>query len=177
MNPLLPNAEAVRPYLESMDRARRYANYGPLVAEFENRLAREVLAVEPARVVVCASGTVALIGALKGAGCDDAVVPAFTFPATPLAAMQAGYQVSFCDVDPDSWLPSRSARPGSGKVALVPVLPFGAPMTFTPFADWEHVVIEAAASIGSGGAALSSMPSAWAAVFSLHATKVLGIGE
>src|SRR4051794_31264292 len=37
--PRLPTAEAIAPYLQRIDEARWYSNFGPLLTEFEARLA------------------------------------------------------------------------------------------------------------------------------------------
>jgi dTDP-4-amino-4,6-dideoxygalactose transaminase len=47
----------------------------------------------------------------------------------------------------------------------------------TRWAGWSEVVIDAAASGGSAARDLSDLPQGWAVAVSLHATKVLGIGE
>ncbi len=44
--PMLPNADALLPYLREIDRGRRYANHGPLVRRFEARLAERLGAPE-----------------------------------------------------------------------------------------------------------------------------------
>ena len=177
MNPQLPQVHLVTPYLASMDETGWYANRGPLVTKLEARLAAERFGVDPRQVVVCASGTVGLTGALTSLGVGRAHVPAFTFPATLLAACQSGARIELHDISADTWmLDPRAARSGPG-TALVPVLPFGAPFTIKPFSRWETVVVDAAASVGGSHDALRSLPANWAVVYSLHATKIMGCGE
>ena len=60
---------------------------------------------------------------------------------------------------------------------IIPVMPFGSPIDFTPYRDFEDVIIDAAASLGSLPPTFSTMKNTWAVVYSLHATKVLGAGE
>jgi dTDP-4-amino-4,6-dideoxygalactose transaminase len=57
------------------------------------------------------------------------------------------------------------------------VLPFGAPFDPQRNQKYDYVIVDAAASIGSEELDLSAIKEGWAVVFSLHATKVLGLGE
>ena len=59
----------------------------------------------------------------------------------------------------------------------LPVMPFGAAINFKDWKDFESLVIDAAASLGSPPPNFSEMPSNSMVVYSLHATKVLGAGE
>src|SRR3546814_12084677 len=67
-------------------------------------------------------------------------MPSFTFVATAHAAVSAGLQPWFLDVDPESWaLTPAIARTALGVVdgpvmAVLPVAPFGASV---PVADWD----------------------------------------
>ena len=60
---------------------------------------------------------------------------------------------------------------------LIPVMPFGSAVDFTPYQEFEEVIIDAAASLGSIPPSFKKMPVGWSTVYSLHATKVLGAGE
>ena len=110
------------------------------------------------------------------------MIPAWTFVASPQAAMLAGLVPYFVDVDPE---PGRSTRTRSRRVieqapaevgAVMPVVPFGRPIDL---AAWDRfrstsglaVVIDAAAGFDA------VVPTGTPAVVSLHATKVLGTGE
>src|SRR5579859_6230368 len=90
MRPLLPSADRLLPYLRRIDETRLYSNHGPLVLELERRLARHLQL--DAGVASANSGTSALIGAiLAQVGFATktrplALMPAFTFVATALAA-------------------------------------------------------------------------------------------
>ncbi len=176
MEPLIPSVDAVTAYLRRMDSARLYSNRGPLVTQFERRLGEELFCVDPSCVVLCASGTVGIAGACIVLGIRDADVPAFTFPATPLAVLQGGGRVHMHDIDPQTWLMVSPAAGVGTRDGSVPVLPFGMPLDFGRFSAGQSVVIDAAASIGASPD-LDGLPATWAVVYSLHATKVLGIGE
>ena len=152
--------------------------------EFEARLA-EHAGGGPARVATVANATIGLTLALlsydppAGSLC---MVPAWTFAATAHAILLAGLTPWIADVDEATWTLEPSSayellRRAPGPVsAIVPVSSFGAPINS---AAWEAlrnktgvaVVLDAAAAFDSIKA--SSLP----AVVSLHATKVLGIGE
>lgn len=181
--PRLPTAEAIFPYLQRIDEARWYSNFGPLVTEFEDRVTGRF---QPGtQVVTCINATQALTITLQ---CLDlppggvVVLPAWTFVATAHAVMQAGLSPWFVDVDPETWMldPAEvmaQARRLSGEVcAVIPVCAFG---QLPDLARWREfrdetrvpVLIDAAA-------AFDTIHDARLPVcVSLHATKVLGLGE
>ena len=182
--PRLPGCEEISPYLRRIDQSGWYSNGGPLVQELEDRLA-EHAGGGAARVATVTNATIGLALALlsydppPGSLC---VVPAWTFAATAHAVLLAGLIPWIVDVDETTWAlepsPMRKllgSAPGT-VAAIIPVSPFGAPLDS---AAWEAfrdetgvaVVIDAAATFDTIRA--SHVP----AVVSLHATKVLGIGE
>jgi dTDP-4-amino-4,6-dideoxygalactose transaminase len=175
MRPRLPRADAVAPYLERMDEARMYANFGPLVQELERRYA-ERFRLPPEQVVSCSSATMGIQGAVEGLGAARVHCPAWTFPATPLAILNSGAGLAFRDVRAQDWQVDAEGPERDGD-AIVPVLPFGAEIDLARWSGWERCVIDAAASGGAADRDLSRLPESWAVVVSLHATKVLGIGE
>jgi dTDP-4-amino-4,6-dideoxygalactose transaminase len=181
----------LRPYLERIDNSRIYSNYGPLVLELESRLA-STLGSSPGAVTSAASGTSALVGAVlavAGRGRPErplALIPAYTFVATAVAAELCGYTPWLVDVDPVTWAadPGRLAdHPELARVGVVlAVAPFGAPpdqRAWTTFRDRTGipVVLDAAASveavIADPGRCVGEVP----VVLSLHATKPLAAGE
>jgi dTDP-4-amino-4,6-dideoxygalactose transaminase len=181
--PRLPSAAAITPYLERIDAARWYSNFGPLLRELEGRIAARF---QPGtHIVTVANATQALTLALKAMDLPASgyvAIPAWTFVATAHAVMQAGLNPWFVDVDPQTWMldPAQVAelvaRPGHGIVAVVPVCAFGA---LGDLAGWRAfrertgipVIVDAAAAFDTLDDA--TLP----AVVSLHATKVLGVGE
>lgn len=190
LQPLLPRAAALAPYLDRIDERRIYANWGPLNTELEQRLA-ERLSLPGGGICTAASGTAAVTGAILGiAGRPThprnvALLPAFTFIATALAAEQCGYRVRIVDVDPDTWMLDHralAARTDLDSVGLViPVAPFGVRVpTDRWLAFYEEtgipVVIDAAAAVDQV-ARNPEMAGPLPLAVSLHATKVLSSGE
>ena len=182
--PRLPSFDDIAPYLRRIDKSQWYSNGGPLVQEFERRLAAHS-GQGTARVATVANATVGLAIALlahdppMGTLC---MVPAWTFAATAHAIQLAGLGPWIVDVGLTSWaLEADEARdllrdaPGPVS-AVIPVSPFGAPIDFASWKSFRDdtgvaVVIDAAASFDTVRA--TAVPT----VVSLHATKVLGIGE
>jgi len=180
--PRLPLAHEIVPYLRRVDRSRWYSNGGPLVQEFEARLASRA---GGGAVATVANATVGLTLALltydlpPGSLC---MVPAWTFAATGHAIQLAGLVPWIVDVDRASWAlqplaAEKLLRHSPGPVsAVIPVSPFGYPIDFAAWNSFRDetglaVVIDAAAMFDTIRA--ESVP----AVVSLHATKVLGVGE
>lgn len=181
--PQLPPMERIVPYLRSIDENRCYSNFGPLATGLESRLADRLR--WPAAVVATSNGTSALSVALEamtgGAG-GLCAMPAWTFAATPHAAQRAGLTPWFLDVDPETWMldPDQvreQLRHAPGPVAAIAtVAAFGRMPGLQPWAALRDqtgvpVVIDAAAAFDS----LSEAPIP--ATVSLHATKILGVGE
>lgn len=180
--PYLPTADEILPYLRRIDQSRWYSNGGPLEQELKARLAAHA---GGGAVAMVANATVGLALALltyqlpAGSLC---MVPAWTFAATGHAIQLAGLVPWIVDVDATTWaLEPRAAReclrhaPGP-VAAVIPVSPFGHPIDFAGWHSFRDetglaVVIDAAAMFDTIRAA--PIP----AVVSLHATKVLGVGE
>lgn len=184
MRPKLPSARSLLPYLSAIDNARVYSNFGPLTTQLENRLAAHFGVVDNA-ITTVANATLGLTLALAaqrvrpGALC---VIPAWTFVASPQAAILAGLVPYFVDVDPSTWALEADAiddviARAPGEVgAVMPVVPFGRPIDVEAWDRFRArsglaVVIDAAAGFDSAA------PTGTPAVVSLHATKVLGSGE
>lgn len=184
MRPLLPTAERLLPYLRQIDEARWYSNFGPMVNAFETRLAAQ-LALTQEELVCVVSGTIGLTLSLRafdpepGAYC---LMPSWTFAASANAVRWAGMQPWFLDVDEANWMITpdivrRILADFRGTVgAVMPVSAFGAPVDIAAWDEFRQetgvpVVIDAAAAFD--GARFGAAP----VVVSLHATKILGIGE
>lgn len=188
--PQLPRAAALLPYLERIDATRQYANRGPLVALFEQRL-RAMLGLRHALPVMAASGTAALQAAILAhagratAARPLALVPAYTFAATAHAAEACGYAPCFVDCAADEWAVMPAALRGHPALAragvVLPVAPYGRPPDQAGWAGFAAasgipVVIDAAASVE----AIARDPDTVGrvpVVISLHATKALAVGE
>ena len=191
LHPLLPSTDRLVPYLRRIDASRIYTNYGPLVCELEQRLAAH-FGLPAGSVASASSGTAALTGAiLATAGRATrarpfALMPAFTFVATAVAAEHCGYQPYLVDVDAETWMldPERLARhPNLGEVGVViPVAPFGRPVPQRPWREFRDrtglpVVIDGAASFDVGIGPPQRLVGAIPVALSLHATKGFGAGE
>lgn len=192
--PSLPQASFLLKYLEEIDTNRWYTNFGPLTVEFEKKLANyfEVL---PENLTTVSNGTDALSLALMAMAPIYAkkycLMPSWTFVATPSAALMAGLEPVFCDVDLKTWaLTPRNVFDAIRELNLreeeihsvIAVSPFGAPISLNDWEDFQEmtgikVLIDAAASFDSlkkfEGYHKSTLP----VMVSLHATKVFGIGE
>lgn len=181
--PRLPTHAAIAPYLDRIDEARWYANCGPLVLEFERRMAARL--EQPAGVVTVSNGTVALSLALRAAGARPGalcLMPAWTFVATPHAALQAGLTPYFVDVDPETWMldpaaVSAAIASAPGEVgAIMPVAAFGR----MPDLDAWRAQADATGLpvVVDGAAAFDALERAPVPVtVSLHATKTVAAGE
>jgi dTDP-4-amino-4,6-dideoxygalactose transaminase len=181
--PRLPTRAQLVPYLDRIDEARRYANFGPLVAELEARLAARM--ARPSCVATVANGTLALTLALKAAGARPGALcamPAWTFVASAHAALDAGLVPWFLDVDPATWMLDPDAVVGAlarapGKVgAILPVAAFGRAPDLAP---WRRVADATGLPvIVDGAAAFDGLKDAPVPVtVSLHATKTVAAGE
>ena len=86
--PLLPAAAHIVPYLERIDGARWYSNFGPLITELEQRLSDRH---GGAPVATVANATQGLTLALKAMAPRSGLclIPGFTFVATAHAVVQA----------------------------------------------------------------------------------------
>jgi dTDP-4-amino-4,6-dideoxygalactose transaminase len=183
--PKLPSADRLLALLREIDASRWYSNHGPLVRRFEMRLAEHVGASSADQVVVVANATAALTATLMAFDVEPGtlcMMPAWTFAASGHAAVQAGLRPWFVDVDPfDGALSAAAAlrlaadAPGRLGAALI-VSPFGRPVDVAAWDEFRRrtgipVVLDAAAAFDVAHA--SPIPT----VVSLHATKVLAVGE
>jgi dTDP-4-amino-4,6-dideoxygalactose transaminase len=177
MRPSLPNLTDVLPFLQSIDASHVYSNRGPLVQSLENEYAAH-FGVDSSLVVAVGNATQALQGLVAISEPQNWYCPDYTFSATGLAVLNAKKILHLCDVDLDSWkLDSKDLTLVSDSIGLLPVMPFGAEVSFSDYQNFTHVIIDAAASLGRVPPKASDMKSGWGVVYSLHATKVLGAGE
>ena len=184
LRPRLPDAAALAPYLEEIDRSRWYSNFGALERRFCTRLARH-FGLPEGGVACVANGTLGLTMALlalepsRGAFC---MMPSWTFVATPSAANAAGLTPWFVDVSPESW----ALEPDAARQALAHAPgPVGAVLAVGPFGaapnpeGWDGFAEETGIPVVLDLAACfdSARPGRSPAMVSLHATKVLSTGE
>ncbi|SAK44126.1 aminotransferase [Caballeronia catudaia] len=181
--PSLPSVDQIEPYLRRIDLARVYSNFGPLATGFAQRLGGLTGANS---VTLTSNGTSAIEIALRLRALPNrrlCVMPSFTFVASAHAVCNVGLTPAFVDIDPvslvltpeivEATLPQLPELPA---VVLV-ISAFGAPIDQESWARFQTrtgipVVFDAAAAV----TALSHVGDAPVCV-SLHATKVLGIGE
>ena len=187
--PALPSAASIIPYLERIDQSRIYSNYGPLWREFREGLgqyvARRTGQAAP-EICITSNGTTAIELALRARRRPEGrycLMPAYTFIATAHAICNAGLEPYLLDVDPGSLAltPAIAARTverlPERPAAVVPVSPFGCPIDIPAWEEFEReyevpVVFDAAAA-----ATQLDYVGHQPVCVSLHATKVLGIGE
>jgi dTDP-4-amino-4,6-dideoxygalactose transaminase len=181
--PRLPSAARIAPYLERIDEARWYSNFGPLLQELEARLLGRF--APGARLVTVTNATQALTLTLKAMDLPPGahvILPAWTFVATAHAVIQAGLSPWFVDVDPKTWMLDPDTVAGLVSTArhevaaVVPVCAFGDVSDLPRWRAFRDatgvpVVVDAAAAFDALNDA--RLP----AVVSLHATKALGMGE
>lgn len=170
--------------MRQIDGTRIYSNFGPLARSLQSRLATRFGLPDENVVSVC-NATVGLalsLVALQPKPGSLCAIPAWTFAATAHAVMQAGLIPFFIDVDPRTWAldPERVhdeiVRAPGNVTAVMPVAPFGQPIDVAVWDQFHDrtglaVVIDAAAGFDS------LVPGHVPSVVSLHATKVLGVGE
>jgi len=188
MKPLLPTADKLAPYLRRIDASRYYSNHGPLLKEFEGRLAQH-FCMTADHVMTVSNGTTALSAALLAVGAKAGcrcLVPSWTFVASAAAIWAANLKPHFVDVDEQTWMlnPEEIRRRSDlAEVGAVMVASaFGAPVDV---ASWDAftvetgipVVIDAAAGFDSVTSIPISRPRNTPVMISFHATKVFGIGE
>jgi dTDP-4-amino-4,6-dideoxygalactose transaminase len=184
MRPKLPTADRLAPYLAAIDTSRFYSNFGPQTSAFEERISSH-FGLEAGTTTTVANATLGLTLALLAQGAPPGtlcVMPAWTFVASAFAATHAGLVPYFIDVDASSWaldprvIDDQIARAPVAVGAVMVVAPFGRPIDYSAWDDFKArtglpVVIDAAAAFDS--LQVGKVP----AVVSLHATKILGVGE
>ena len=182
--PDMPSPQALMPWLERMQSARHYSNFGPLVRELEAEFAqRFALPVE--QVTTVANATQGLELVLQALGLPTGarvLLPTFTFVASATAVLLAGLVPVLADVDPCSWMMTpdiaRAACAGVRIDAVLTVATFGMPHDMQAWQQFEQdtgvpVIVDAAAAYGSQWL----QGAQGTLVFSMHTTKSLPAGE
>ena len=184
MRPCVPEPARWVPYLQRSYEVKWFSNFGPLVHEFENRLADRFAAAGEGFTSAnnCTAAIAAALIAEKVTG--NVAIPAFSFPATAAAVLMAGAQPLVLDVDADTWALSAERLDEAAHAhrleAVIPVVPFGIAQDFTPHlqiarAHGLAVVIDNASGLGGPLTPLGSERCYEA--YSMHATKPFAIGE
>ncbi|MEH7590387.1 aminotransferase class I/II-fold pyridoxal phosphate-dependent enzyme [Priestia megaterium] len=190
LRPNLVRQEKFTGYLSQIENSRLYSNYGPLNTLFENRILQEYYKGDGGAVTVnnATSGLILSINQSKRSGGKYALMPSFTFAATPLAAMWCGLEPYFVDVHKEDWCMNEELvkdlleELGDKVAIVVPYATFGTDINLDFYKRIHEsgipVVLDAAPSFGTLGASGffgNNFPGL--IVFSFHATKSFGIGE
>jgi len=180
----MPTRHEIAAWLERIDDARRYTNFGPLSHAFESALLQRFAPVPAPYLTTVANATLGLelaLAALDLPRQSPVLVPAFTFVATATAIVRAGLVPVIADVDADSWLLTpQIAREALKTCAVRATLPVAALGCTQPVSQWDGFTAETGIPVVIDAApALDSQPigRTTAAVYSLHATKNIGVGE
>jgi dTDP-4-amino-4,6-dideoxygalactose transaminase len=190
---LVPNLVKKENYLDlisQIEHSGRYSNYGPLNSLFENRVVNEMFDQIGAAVTVnnATNGLILAISQCKRPKARYALMPSFTFAATPLAAIWCGLEPYFVDISEDNWcvnehlIKETLEELGDQVAVVVPYATFGTDMDLTYYQKLQDsgipVVVDAAASFGtSGERGQFGKGFSGLIVYSFHATKAFGIGE
>ncbi len=162
---------------------RWLTNNGPLVQEFEQRVA-EFLGVR--NVVAMCNGTVALEIAIRALGMiGEVIVPSFTFIATAHALQWQGIVPLFCDINPKTYNidPSRVERMITPRTTgIIGVHVWGRACDIEALADIARqrnlkLLFDAAHALGCSYKGRMIGNFGHAEVFSFHATKFLNTFE
>jgi dTDP-4-amino-4,6-dideoxygalactose transaminase len=192
--PQFPPVEAVAAYFARAEEERWYSNGGPcyllLVDRLEDYLGHGVRCVPLANCTLAlALGLRALTGPERER--QEVLMPSFTFAAVASAAIWAGLQPVFVDIDaltwhlcPEALTDALSQRGAVG--AFLACSTFGVPPPISVRRQWEATALEAGVPLLVDSAAgFGSMDEqgqrlghqGQAEVFSFHATKPFAIGE
>jgi dTDP-4-amino-4,6-dideoxygalactose transaminase len=187
IRPTLPPPSEWLPFLDESYRACWYSNCGPTAIEFERELTAKFGSTEREAILTC-NATAGLTAAILAMNVQGSVVlPAFTFPATAMAILAANCRPVFCDVHPDTWeldpAELETLLESHDINAILHVRAFGfcrdiSAIELTARRYGIPLIVDAAAALG--GLLPSGMPAGQQGdveVFSMHATKVFGIGE
>jgi dTDP-4-amino-4,6-dideoxygalactose transaminase len=96
--PNIGNRAKLQERIDGMLDARWFSNGGPLVCEFEERIARHI---GVKHCIATCNGTTALMLAIRGLDLSgEVIVPSFTFVATAHGLLWQQTKPVFCDIDP-----------------------------------------------------------------------------
>src|SRR4051794_30190713 len=136
LKPNVPHANSYASLLDVIDESGIYTNFGPVNSRFESTLRERFFGARGYLSTIC-NATIGLMLAIKSVArpaAPYAILPSFTFAATPLAVQWCGLIPYFVDVRPDDWCsdPEHFEEAintlGEDQVAvLVPCATFGNP--------------------------------------------------
>ena len=187
IRPNIPPISEWSQYIEISYKEGRYTNFGPVHNLLEKRLT-EKYGRNGREAVLVSSGTAGLTAALMGLGIrGKVVIPSFTYAATAQALLLAGCTPVFCDIDPERWELSETSLVEvlrKEKVsAIMPVRSYGFARDFSwleRIGELHHIPVVFDSAAALGGTLHAGIPvgnQGQMEIFSLHATKVFGVGE
>ena len=98
--PNIGNRAKLQERIDAMLDARWFSNGGPLVREFEERIAKHI---GVKHCIATCNGTTALMLAIRGLDLSgEVIVPSFTFVATAHGLLWQQTKPVFCDIDPET---------------------------------------------------------------------------
>ncbi len=191
IKPEFPHIEEVKEDLQQIYDNNYYSNNGPIYYKFIEEMSAYL--GQSLRIVALNNATSALMLAMKACFKPEekyVALPAFTFPAGPLAAQWCGYIPLFFDIDKETLQPSISSikkiykEYGQNIAGILLVNEYG--IGNAQIDEWESLsqelgiplIIDSAPGIGStypDGKLLGARGDC--EIFSMHATKPFGIGE
>ena len=181
--PNIGNRAKLQERIDAMLDARWFSNGGPLVREFEERIARH-LGVK--HCIATCNGTTALMLAIRGLDLSgEVIVPSFTFIATAHGLLWQQTKPVFCDIDPET----HNLDPASVERLITPwttgiigVHLWGRPCAVEPLEELARkhrikLLFDASHAFACthGGEFIGRFGDA--EVFSFHATKFLNAFE
>lgn len=181
---------------EEMEASGIYSNFGPQNTRFEEQIIKNLFHGQGSGLTVC-NATIGLMLAIREAldtqanpRAKYALVPSFTFAATPHAAMWCGLTPILYDIEPETWLPSHADEDrlldlyGDEIGVIVPYATFGNNLDIARYEALAldrgvPVIIDAAASLGSFDIAGKNFGtgSSVTIVYSMHVTKTFSTSE
>jgi dTDP-4-amino-4,6-dideoxygalactose transaminase len=181
--PNLPDKRAILERIAGALDSGWLTNGGPLVAEFERRVAKEA---DVKHCVATSNGTAALELAIRSLDLTgEAIVPAYTFIATAHALAWHGLRPVFCDVDPSTHTldPEQVARMiGPQTAAILGVHLWGRACEVASLASIARernipILFDAAHAFGCTYQGRPIGGFGVCETFSFHATKFVHSGE
>lgn len=182
--------------LRAIEASGVFTNFGPLNSRFEGDVVDRIFGGQGSCLAVC-NATIGLMLAIRDAVASSsrqsgryALMPSFTFAATPHAALWCGLTPVLYDVEPDTWLPSAVeesrlvGKYGDDIAVIIPYATFGNCLDMSRYEQLSQlysipIVVDAATSLGSKDSEDRGFGqgSASAIVFSMHATKTFATSE
>lgn len=194
LRPRPPRLSELVDALRAIEESGVFTNYGPVNTRLEAAMTERLFGGTGGCLTV-ANATLGLMLAIRHAAGEGpagryALMPSFTFAATAHAALWAGLTPLFCDIEPDTWLPSAEAEEallaqhGPRIAVVVPYATFGNCLDLGRYARMARrhgvgVVVDAAASLGALDAEGRGFGAGFPhpVVFSMHATKTFATAE